>query len=120
LRTEIGLLGTPLDWVFCLAIILLATLGKLGGCALAARMSGMNWNESLQLGTLMNTRGLMELIVLNIGLDLGIFSQSLFTMFVIMALVTTILTGPLLNFIRSKENAARADSDQADGKVVAQ
>jgi Kef-type K+ transport system membrane component KefB len=118
LRTEIGLLGEPLDWVFTLAIIVLATLGKLGGCALAARMSGMSWNDSLQLGTLMNTRGLMELIVLNIGLDLGIFSQRLFTMFVIMALVTTILTGPLLNFIRSRQNTALASSEDKEGEVI--
>lgn len=96
LRTQIGLLGSPHDWVVCLIIIGVATLGKLGGSALAARLTGMSGRDSLQLGALMNTRGLMELIALNIGYDLGILSQRIFTMLVIMALVTTIMTGPLL------------------------
>jgi Kef-type K+ transport system membrane component KefB len=77
-------------------IIGVATLGKLGGSALAAKLTGLNWRESMQLGALMNTRGLMELIALNIGYDMGILSQRIFTMLVIMALVTTIMTGPLL------------------------
>jgi len=96
LRTQIGLLGDARDWIVCLVIIGVATAGKLGGSALAARVTGMDTRTSLQLGALMNTRGLMELIALNIGYDLGILSQRIFTMLVIMALVTTIMTGPLL------------------------
>ena len=96
LRTHIGLLNSGQDWIICLIIIAVATAGKLGGSALAARLSGMKWRESLQLGALMNTRGLMELIALNIGYDMGILSQHIFTMLVIMALVTTIMTGPLV------------------------
>lgn len=96
LRTQIGLLGDAHDWIICLVIIAVATAGKLGGSAMAARLTGMDTHTSLRLGALMNTRGLMELIALNIGYDLGILSQRIFTMLVIMALVTTIMTGPLL------------------------
>jgi Kef-type K+ transport system membrane component KefB len=96
LRTEIGLLNTAQDWLICLLIIAVASAGKLGGSALAARITGMRWRESLQLGALMNTRGLMELIALNIGYDMGILSQHIFTMLVIMALATTVSTGPLV------------------------
>lgn len=97
LRTQIGLLEGWHDWLLCLLIIAVATLGKLGGSAVAARLAGMPWHTALQLGALMNTRGLMELIVLNIGYDLGILSPRVFTMMVIMALVTTLLTSPLLS-----------------------
>ena len=85
--------------MICLVIVVVATAGALGGSALAARLTGMKWRESLQLGALMNTRGLMELIALNIGYDMGILSQRIFTMLVIMALVTTIMTGPLVDFL---------------------
>jgi Kef-type K+ transport system membrane component KefB len=105
LRTHIGLLNTAHDWLICLIIIGVATAGKLGGSAVAARLTGMPWRESLQLGALMNTRGLMELIALNIGYDMGILSQRIFTMLVIMALVTTIMTGPLLSLLAIKEEA---------------
>ncbi|MGA2173386.1 MAG: cation:proton antiporter [Verrucomicrobiota bacterium] len=97
LRTEVGLLN---DWEsvgLCLGLVLVATLGKLGGSLLAARWTGMGWHDSFALGALMNTRGLVELIVLNIGFDLGILSPRVFTMMVIMALVTTCMTGPLLS-----------------------
>jgi Kef-type K+ transport system membrane component KefB len=96
LRTQIGLLN---DWAgvgVCLGLVVVATLGKLGGSMLAARWSGMDWHDSFALGALMNTRGLVELIVLNIGFDLGILSPRVFTMMVVMALVTTCMTGPLL------------------------
>ena len=76
----------------------MAVLGKFGGGSFAARFTGMNWADSLALGALMNTRGLMELISLNIGYDLGILTPEIFTMMVIMALVTTFMTGPLLSF----------------------
>ena len=97
LRTEIGLLHGRADWLICLLIIGVATVGKLGGSSLTARLTGMEWRESLQLGALMNTRGLMELIALNLGYELHILSQRAFSMLVIMALVTTITTGPLLS-----------------------
>ena len=103
LRTQVGLLNDVPSWLLCLVIIAVATLGKLGGSAFAARWTGMSWAESLQLGALMNTRGLMELIALNIGYDLGILSPRVFTMLVIMALATTTLTGPLLTFFGRKQ-----------------
>jgi Kef-type K+ transport system membrane component KefB len=100
LRTEVGLLSGWHDWLICLAIIALATVGKLGATAVAARWTGMGWRDALQLGALMNTRGLMELIALNIGYDLGILSPRIFTMLVVMALVTTFMTGPLLSLFQ--------------------
>jgi Kef-type K+ transport system membrane component KefB len=106
LRTTLGLLSSPYDWLICLLIIAVATAGKLGGSAVAARLTGMKWRESLKLGALMNTRGLMELIALNIGYDMGILSPRIFTMLVIMALVTTIMTGPLLTLLGETEEAA--------------
>lgn len=97
LRTEIGLVRTVDDWLICGLIIAVATVGKLGGTALASRLAGLNWRDSAALGVLMNTRGLVELIVLNIGLDLGMITPRLFTMLVIMALVTTMMTSPILS-----------------------
>ena len=102
LRTHFGLLSGAGDWAVCLLIILVATVGKLGGTSVTARFTGMGWRDSLQLGALMNTRGLMELIALNIGYDLGILSPRIFTMLVIMALTTTMLTGPLLTLFKAK------------------
>jgi len=100
LRTEIGLIDSLQEWMVAAAIVLLATLGKLGGAAIAARMTGASWREALSLGALMNTRGLMELVVLNIGLDLGIITPSLFSIMVVMALITTLMTGPLLSLFQ--------------------
>ena len=97
LRSQIGLLNDWESWTICAGLILVATLGKLGGGMLAARWTGMSWPDSFALGALMNTRGLVELIVLNIGFDLGILSPRVFTMMIIMALVTTFMTGPLLS-----------------------
>jgi Kef-type K+ transport system membrane component KefB len=112
LRTQVGLLTDPKDWLICLIIIAVATAGKLGGSAVAARLTGMNWRESLQLGALMNTRGLMELIALNIGYDMGILSQRIFTMLVIMALVTTVMTGPLVTFFGKARQVSRVVSER--------
>ncbi len=95
-RTQIALLDGWLGWGMCALVIAVAVTGKLGGSTLAARLTGLGWRESFALGVLMNTRGLMELIVLNVGLDLGVISPALFAAFVIMALVTTIATTPLL------------------------
>ncbi len=97
LRTEIGLLNDVPSWLACLGIIAVAIVGKLGGSMVAARFTGMSWSDSFGLGALMNTRGLVELIVLNIGYDLGILSPRIFAMLVLMALVTTFMTGPLLH-----------------------
>lgn len=98
LRTQINLLESQ-HWIVCLAIIVVAVVGKFIGSAVASRFMGISWKDSLAIGALMNTRGLMELVVLNIGYELGILSPILFTMFVIMALVTTFMTGPLLYLI---------------------
>jgi Kef-type K+ transport system membrane component KefB len=106
LRTEVGLLATPAAWGITAAIIAIASVGKFGGSALAARLTRHTWRESAAVGVLMNTRGLMELIVLNIGLDLGVLSPELFTMLVIMALVTTVATAPLLSAILGRDAAA--------------
>ncbi|HTE08599.1 MAG TPA: cation:proton antiporter [Flavitalea sp.] len=99
LRTEIGLLSSPGLWLLTLVIICVAVLGKFVGTTIAARFVGQGWKDSLVIGILMNTRGLMELIVLNIGYDLGVLTPEVFTMLVIMALVTTAITGPALNFL---------------------
>jgi len=108
LRTEIGLLNDVSMWKITGWIILLATFGKFFGSAFTAKFVGQNWRESLTIGALMNTRGLMELVVLNIGFDLGVLSREVFAMMVIMALVTTFMTGPLLDLInvifKSKTN----------------
>jgi Kef-type K+ transport system membrane component KefB len=102
MRTQISLVATWNDWLLCGAIILIATLGKFGGTLLAARACGFDWRTSSALGALMNTRGLMELVVLNIGLDLGIISPTLFAVMVIMALVTTLATTPLLHYLQPR------------------
>jgi Kef-type K+ transport system membrane component KefB len=97
MRTQIGLVHGVRDWVACILIIGVASLGKFGGSFLAARWTGSDWREAASMGVLMNTRGLMELIVLNVGLDLGVLSPVLFTMFVIMAVATTLVTTPILH-----------------------
>jgi hypothetical protein len=99
LKTEIGLINDPYLWKVTGAIILVAVVGKFLGSALAAKFVGQNWKDSLTIGALMNTRGLMELIVLNIGLELKVLTPEVFTMMVIMALVTTFMTGPALDLI---------------------
>jgi Kef-type K+ transport system membrane component KefB len=99
LRTEIGLINEPYLWKVTGFIILVAVAGKFLGSALAAKFVGQSWRNSLIIGALMNTRGLMELIVLNIGLALGVLTTEVFTMMVIMALVTTFMTGPALDII---------------------
>ncbi|HVA00502.1 MAG TPA: cation:proton antiporter [Terriglobia bacterium] len=100
LRTQIGLVHGLRDWLICLLIIGVASLGKFGGGAVAARLTGLGWRQAASLGILMNTRGLMELIVLNVGMDLGVLSPTLFAMLVIMAIVTTLATTPVLQMLR--------------------
>lgn len=99
LRTHIGLLNQGHLWITCGWIILIAVAGKFGGSTIAAKAVGQTWKDSLSIGALMNTRGLMELVVLNIGYDLGILTPEVFTMMVIMALITTFMTSPALNLI---------------------
>jgi len=100
MRTQIGLVAGWENWLICGLITLAATVGKFGGTLLAARLTGLGWRTSSALGVLMNTRGLMELIVLNIGLDLGIISPTLFAMMVLMALGTTLATTPVLHVLK--------------------
>ncbi len=99
LRTQIGLLDEPALWLDCLLIIGVAVAGKFGGSVGAARLTGLPWREAGALGILMNTRGLMELVILTIGLELGVISPVLFAMMVIMALATTVMTAPVLEWI---------------------
>ncbi|QZK91545.1 cation:proton antiporter [Flavobacterium sp. CHNK8] len=99
LKTEIGLINDPYLWKITGFIILVAVVGKFFGSALAAKFVGQSWRDSFTIGALMNTRGLMELIVLNIGLELKVLTPEIFTMMVIMALVTTFMTGPALDLI---------------------
>ncbi|WP_315788633.1 cation:proton antiporter [Fischerella sp. JS2] len=103
LRTQIGLLNSPELWLLCVLVLIVAIAGKYLGTYVAARVSGINKREASALGWLMNTRGLTELIVLNIGLELGVISPLLFTMLVIMALVTTFMTSPLLEWTYPKK-----------------
>ncbi|UJR82848.1 cation:proton antiporter [Sandaracinus amylolyticus] len=99
MRTQIGLVSGATDWLICGVIVLVATMGKFGGSLVAARFAGLGWRDASALGILMNTRGLMELIVLNVGLDMGVLSPTLFAMLVLMALVTTFATTPVLELI---------------------
>jgi Kef-type K+ transport system membrane component KefB len=112
MRTRIGLVAGWDQWLWCGLILLVATAGKFGGTLLAARLTGLGWRTAAALGVLMNTRGLMELIVLNVGLDLGVISPALYAMMVLMALATTLATAPLLGFVTPSgpdEPARRAD-----------
>jgi Kef-type K+ transport system membrane component KefB len=116
LRTQIGLLDDLRGWLVCLAVIGVAIAGKLGGSMLAARATGMPWGDSFALGALMNTRGLIELIVLNLGYDLGILSPRVFSMMVLMALITTFMTAPLLQLhaaVKRRREPAAATADAA-------
>jgi Kef-type K+ transport system membrane component KefB len=99
MRTEIGLVSGSEQWLLCGVIIAVASLGKFGGTLAASRLAGFDWRTGSALGVLMNTRGLMELIVLNVGLDLGVISSTLFAMLVLMALVTTLATTPILAWL---------------------
>jgi Kef-type K+ transport system membrane component KefB len=100
LKTEIGLLRTPAEWLICIFIIATAAVSKVLGATLGAKVSGYNFRDSLGIGVLMNTRGLMELIVLNVGLDLGIIERRLFAIMVIMAIATTLATTPIFLWLQ--------------------
>ncbi|MHC5354341.1 cation:proton antiporter [Myroides sp. LJL115] len=111
LRTEIGLLNSMEMWEIAGVIILVAVVGKFLGSALAARYVGQTWKESLTIGALMNTRGLMELIALNIGYELGVLTPEVFAMMVIMALATTFMTGPSIDLINKIFNDKKIDDE---------
>lgn len=115
LRTDVGALETPMHWVLCGLVLLAAVLGKLGGCGLAARMTGLSNRESLCIGTLMNTRGLMELVVINVGYELQVIPRSVYCMLVIMALATTVMTTPLLIWLMPGTELQRSIQDSAFG-----
>lgn len=110
LRSSIFLISGVKMWIYCAVIILLAVAGKWGGSMLSARFNGMSWRESAAIGILMNTRGLVELVILNIGLDLGVLSPALFSIMVLMALVTTMMTTPLVKWVYHETDTARRAS----------
>lgn len=122
LRTQIGLLDDPSLWGTAGLIIVVAVTGKFFGSAIAAKFVGQSWKDSLSIGALMNTRGLMELVVLNIGYDLGVLTPEVFAMMVIMALVTTMMTGPALDlinyFFKSEETLPEKVLDGIHYKVL--
>ncbi len=124
LRTEIGLINDPFLWKITGAIILVAIVGKFVGSALSAKFVGQNWRDSLMIGALMNTRGLMELVVLNIGYDLGVLGPQIFAMMILMALTTTFMTGPALSIInklmpeKKKQTVSREIQKKEHYKVL--
>jgi Kef-type K+ transport system membrane component KefB len=122
MKTKIALLSSARDWFICGGIVLVATVSKVGGSMIAARACGFGWRASGALGVLMNTRGLMELVVLTIGLDMGILPPTLFTTLVLMAIVTTLLTAPLftlvLNGQRVDDIMPASTANSASGRSV--
>ncbi len=105
LQTRIGLIDGAEMWAYCGLVLLVAFAGKLGGVSVAGRLAGLSWREAGALGSLMNARGLVELVILNVGLEIGVISPALFTMMVVMALVTTLVTTPLLEWIHPRDAA---------------
>jgi Kef-type K+ transport system membrane component KefB len=120
LRTHVGLINSPVLWLICLVVLIVACSGKIFSGTFCARLLGDSWQDSFTLGTLMNTRGLVELIVLNIGLDLGVLSPTLFAMLVIMALVTTMMASPLLPLFGYRQKALRENGMTGGGEGYVQ
>lgn len=114
-RTEVGLLRDGAAWGAFAVILAAAVAGKFGGASLAARATGMPWRESLALGALMNARGLVELVMLNVGYELGVLPPAVFAMMVLMALTTTVMTGPLLDLFLGRGEKAKAGSPARAG-----
>jgi Kef-type K+ transport system membrane component KefB len=114
LRTQIGLLSNSVTWVDCVILIAVAILGKFVGCSVSARLMGEQVKTSLSIGVMMNTRGLTELVVLNIGYELGILKPALFAIMVIMALFTTLITTPILNIINKMPDKIKAGQNKKD------
>ena len=117
LRTSLGMVRAPGMPLYALLIIGSAVAGKLGGSAVAGRIAGMSWRDAGSLGVLMNTRGLMELVILNIGLDIGVISTAVFSLMVLMALVTTFMTSPLLHWLFPPLVTMDAANGQREGWV---
>jgi Kef-type K+ transport system membrane component KefB len=113
LRTEITLIDGASGWLVCALVIAVAVVGKVGGSAIAARATAMPWRDAVVIGVLLNTRGLMELVILNVGLDVGVISRELFAMMVLMALATTFMTTPLVTWLLRAAQRERADSHAA-------
>jgi Kef-type K+ transport system membrane component KefB len=112
MRTRLDLLNDSAMWVWAGIVLAAAVFGKMGGAAIAARWTGQSWRNAIALGALLNTRGLVELIVLNIAYNVGAFSPTLFTMMVVMALVTTMSTAPMLNLLGIKDGKAKTASPE--------
>jgi Kef-type K+ transport system membrane component KefB len=106
MRTRLDLLSGTTIWMWTGVVLIAAVTGKMGGAVLAARWTGQSWRDSMALGALLNTRGLVELIVLNIAYSAHVFSPILFTMLVVMALVTTMMTSPVLNLLGVEDKSA--------------
>jgi Kef-type K+ transport system membrane component KefB len=119
LRTSVGLLHGGRMWLYCVLIVLIAVAGKLGGSMIAARAAGIHWREATGIGILMNTRGLMELVILNIGLDIKVISPTMFSMMVIMALTTTVMTTPLLELVCPASWLKKQSAAMASERVLA-
>ncbi|MET9518232.1 cation:proton antiporter [Streptomyces sp. NPDC002994] len=120
LRTDIAMLGDdPAQWLWAGAVLAVAVIGKWGGSAAAARACGQDWRSALSLGALMNCRGLTELVILNIGLELGVIGQDLFTILVLMALITTALTSPALTRLRRRDDPSGSSPDEERGAPAA-
>ncbi|HEX8501797.1 MAG TPA: cation:proton antiporter [Pyrinomonadaceae bacterium] len=107
LRMSVGLLGGGALWFYTALILTVAVAGKMLGCVASVRLSGMSWHDALSVGLLMNTRGLVELVILNVGLDLRVISPTVFSMMVLMALVTTFMTTPLLDLLSRRRGAGQ-------------
>ncbi|MFD7628153.1 cation:proton antiporter [Streptomyces sp. NPDC059851] len=119
LKTNVQVLAAdPMLWLWALAVMAVAFLGKWGGSSAAARASGQSWRDAMSIGALMNCRGLTELVVLNLGLELGVIGPDLFTMLVLMALLTTAITSPALSWIRRDLPPDKESEDPADGPLV--
>jgi Kef-type K+ transport system membrane component KefB len=118
LRTSVGMVHGQL-WIYTLVVIATAIAGKFGGSMFAARMAGVSWRDATSLGILMNTRGLMELVALNIGLDIGVISPTVFTIMVLMALVTTLMTSPLLEWVYPASLMLVGDEDGDASQIAA-
>jgi len=120
LRMSVRLLGSDqVLWLYCVAIILVAVAGKMLGSALPARWAGLTWREAFSVGALVNTRGLVELVILNVGLELGVISPVLFSMMVLMTLTTTLMAGPFLDLLnRKKQQPARVPRSVSDGNSL--
>jgi Kef-type K+ transport system membrane component KefB len=119
LRTEISLLNTAALWGYAGLIILVSCLGKFGGSTLAGRAVGLGWRESSAIGILMNTRGLMELVILNIGKDIGVINRPVFAMMVMMAILTTLLTTPILRWVYPQRVAVLGAQQSAPVEAAA-